>query len=116
MARRRGLGNAERVALDLKNVTATGAVVAAPCFVYSLDVMLSDQTVSGKLSIGDTTAASDLVLESTRLDFKLSEGAASALCDRVQRNFFPPLFIANQLFFANSTGINSVSVSYLAAS
>lgn len=116
MARRRGLGNMERVALDIAAVTATGAVVAAPCFVYSLDASLTDTNATGLFSIGDSTAAGDLVKESTKLNFRLGAGGASAVGHMVTRNFNPPLYIANQLFFANATGVGHVGVSYIAAS
>lgn len=116
MASRRGMANSERLALNLANVTATGAVVAAPCYVYTLDASLSDTNATGVLSVGDSSAAGDLVKESTRLDFRLGNGGASAAGGILVRNFIPPLYIATQLFFANSTGVNKVSVSYLAAS
>lgn len=117
MARRRGLGDADRLAVDLATVTATGAIVAAPCFVYSIDFSLSDATVSANMSIGDTTAAADLVKESTRLDLKIGTAGASGNVDCHDNLIFnPPIYIANQLFFANSTGVASVSVAYLAAS
>lgn len=117
MARRRGLANADRLALDLATVTATGAVVASPCFVYAIHSTLSNSTVSGSFSIGDTTAAADLVLEKTRIDMKFGSSAASANSEwHSPRYYNPPLYIANQLFFANSTGMASVSVEYLAAS
>ena len=117
MARRRGLGDAERLALDIATVTATGAVVATPCFVYAIHSTLTNSTTSGSLSIGNTTAAGDLVLESTRFDMKFGSSAASANSEwHYPRMFNPPLYVPNQLFFANSTGIASVSVTYLAAS
>lgn len=117
MARRRGLGNADRLALDIANVTATGAVVAAPCFVYEIIATLTNSTTSGRLSIGDTTAAGDLVLEKTRVDLKIGSAAASGNSMWMNPRYFnPPLYVANQLFFANSTGIASVSVQYIAAS
>lgn len=117
MSRRRNPNNAERLASDLANVTATGAVVAAPCFVWSALITLSDSTTSGRLSLGDTTAAADLVKESTRVDLKVGTAGASGNANpQTQVNFMPPLNVANQLMFANSTGIASVSVSYIAAS
>lgn len=117
MARRRGPSNMERLAFDMANVTATGAVVAAPCFVYACDFTLTDGTTTGKFSIGDTTAAADLVKESTRLDFKIGTAGSSGNSDcHDLLQFNPPVYIANQLFFANATGVNSVSVAYLAAS
>lgn len=117
MARRRGLGDADRLALDLANATATGAIVAAACFVYTMEFTLSDGTTSGKLSFGDTTAAADLVKETTRWDVKIGTAGASGNGDNHDQLYFmPPLYIANQLFFANSTGITAASVSYIAAS
>jgi len=117
MARRRGLSNQERLATLIATVTATGAVVSAPCFVYAIHSTLNATTATGFLSIGDTTAAADLVLESTRWDMKFgTSGVSGQTLDYVPRQFMPPLYISKQLFFANSTGINSVSVQYIPAS
>lgn len=117
MARIRGLSNAERLASYLANVTATGAVVAAPCVVYRVAFTLSDSTTSGKLSIGDTSAAADLVKESTRFDLKVgTAGASGNVVNQHNLDFNPPLAIGTQLFWAVSTGIASVSVSYIPAS
>lgn len=117
MARTRGPSDAERLALDFITVTATGAVVATPCFLYSMDWTVSDTSVSGLFSIGDTTAAADLVKESARMDMKFGDTVASG-CTDVHDNFSfnPPVYIQNQLFWAVSTGIRSISFSYLAAS
>lgn len=115
--RARGLSNAERLAVDLICVTATGAVVAAPCFVYAVEWTLTDSSVSGLFSIGDTTSTADLVKESTRLDLKVGMTVASGATDSHDNfTFNPPVAIQNQLFFSNATGIGSVSVTYLAAS
>jgi len=117
MARVRGLNDSERLALDLATVTATGAIIAAPVFLYAVEWTLTDSSVSGLFSIGDTTANTDLVKESTRFDLKENMTVASGASDLHDNFAFnPPVYIANQLFFANATGIRSVSVSYLAAS
>lgn len=117
MARRRGVSNAERLALDMFNVTATGTVVAASVFVYSVAFTLSDSTTSGKFSLGDSTASADLLKETSRIDFKVGSANASGQGSVIEQySYNPPLFIANNLCWTVSTGIASVSISYLAAS
>lgn len=119
MASRRGLNNSERFALDLKNVTATGAVVDVPCYIYAIYCSIDDSTTSGKLSVGNTTAVADLVKESTRIDFKVGTAGASGnfIGDGVLRKHSsPPLYCQDGFYWAVSTGIDSVSVEYFPAS
>lgn len=115
--RARGPSDAERLALDFVTVTATGTVIASPCFVYSMDYTLSDTSVSGLFSFGDTSASADLVKESSRMDIKTNCTVASGTED-VHDNwtFNPPLIIQTTLCFNIATGIRSVSFSYLSAS
>jgi hypothetical protein len=116
MGIRRGLTASERVSADFVNVTSTGTVLPFPCYVYRIALTLSDSTTSGKLSIGDSTASADLVKESTRLDLKVGTAGASGNANpQTVLELHPPLNIANQLFFNNSTGIASVSVTYISA-
>lgn len=115
--RARGPSDAERLALDFITVTATGTVISAPCFIYSMDYTLSDTSVSGLFSFGDTTASADLAKESTRMDIKSNCTVASGTEDLHDNwTFMPPLIIQNTLCFNVATGIRSVSFSYLAAS
>lgn len=61
MARRRGLGNSERLALDLSPITTTGAVIAVPSFVYSLDASLTDTNETELFNIADSTSTANTV-------------------------------------------------------
>ena len=115
MASRRGLSNQERLAVDIKNVTATGAIVAAPCYLYWVTCSIDDSTTSGLFSIGNTSAAADLIKESTRIDLKFGTAGASGNCNEQRQLIFsPPVYIETQLFYTLSTGIDAVSVGYLA--
>lgn len=122
MARFRGAGDIERLAVDFTSVTATGAVVSAPCFLYSVYATLDATSATGKLSFSDTTAAADVPLEATRWDLKFGSSAASANSEFHNLRYFsaigdgPPIAIQRQLFYALSTGITSFSCTYLAAS
>lgn len=118
MARRRGLSNQERLASFLVNVTATGAVLSTPAFVYSLQCTLNATTATGLLCIADTTAAGDVALEGAgRWDWKLGcAGVSGQTSDALIRQFMPPLYVGRSLYFANSTGINSVSIQYIPVS
>lgn len=121
MGRRRGLGNAERYALDMANVSATGIVAGTAnvgIFVYSLDASMRSSSATATFSIADTTAAADVVKESKRLNFTLGAGGAAGFPDRLSRNFMPPLYCERALYFANEAGgpIDNVSITYQAAS
>lgn len=110
MPRRRGPGNLDRFVVYMTNSTATGALVAAPCFLYSLDFKLSDGTTSGLLSFADTTAAGDVVLETARWDVKIGTAGASGNSDNHDPIAFnPPLNFQRNLYWANSTGIAAVN-------
>lgn len=117
MARRRGPSNMERLGSYLANVTATGQVIPGGAFIYALQCTLNATTATGLVCIADTTAAGDVVLEASRWDWKLgTAGVSGQTSDALVRQFMPPLFINRNLYFANSTGINSVSVQYIPAS
>lgn len=117
MARRRGPSNQERLGSFLMNVTATGQVIAGGAFIYALQATLNASTATGLLSLADTTAAGDVVLEGARWDWKFgTAGVSGQTEDHLLRQFMPPLFVNRNLYFANSTGINSISVQYIPAS
>lgn len=120
MARFRGAGDIERLAVDFTTVTATGAVISAPCLLYSVYATLNATSATGKLSFADTTAAADVPLESTRWDLKFGSSAASANSEFHNLRYFntigegAPVSIQRQLFYALATGIDSFSCTYLA--
>lgn len=117
MARRRGPGDAERLALDFNSVSATGAVNSFATFLYYLDFVVTDGTTTGMFSIADTTASTDIPAETARYAFKVGTAASSGNSDNHDMFYFnPPLYFSRQLFWGVSTGITSVSVGYLAAS
>lgn len=118
MARRRGLGNAERLACDFTYATATGALISAPCFVYQIHSTLAASTATGTLTLSDSTSTSDWsVGGDPRFDMKFGSSAASANSEfHYPRSFNPPLFVARNLYWQNSTNIASVSIEYIAAS
>lgn len=115
MARRRGLGGGDRLALDIQGFTATGAVFTAPMFLYSIDASLSNTIATGLFTIGDSTASGDVQADGNYMEFRIP-ATTSGGGAMVTRNFMPPLFISKQLNIVNSTGIGSVSISYLSAS
>lgn len=117
MASRRGMSNGDRFAVDMACVTATGAVVNVPCYVYSIIARIEDSTTSGLGLVGNTTAVADLVKESTKISFKIGNAAATANSTPIdQMRFIPPLYCQNGLYFAASTGITAISVAYFPAS
>ena len=118
MARRRGLGNADRVGCDIVTITSTAsvAIIANPCFVYSIDISLSNTNATGQLFLADTSAAADVRKEAERFDATLGVGGASAMADRIQRNFFPPLYFARGMYWTQANDRANISVSYLLVS
>lgn len=119
--RARGPSNEERLALDFITVTATGAAINAPCFIYAVDWTVTDSSVSALFSLTDSTSTADMFKDTARWDMKLGMTVASGATD-VHDNFSwnanggPPIAIQNGLYWCLSTGVRSVSVSYLAAS
>ena len=117
MARRRGPSNQERLGSYLFTVTATGAVSAGPMFIYALQCTLNATTATGLFSIADTTATTDVAKETARWDWKLgTSGVSGQTEDHLIRQFMPPLFINRGLYYANSAGINAISIQYIPAS
>lgn len=113
MARRRGLSDQERLGLDIAGTTATGQLFGGPCFVYSIDASQSDTTTSGTFIIGDTTGTADLATDGHYMKFTMAASVSGGE-GNLQRNFNPPLFISKALFIQSSTGVQAVSVSYIA--
>lgn len=117
MARRRGMSNQERLGGFLLNVTSTGTALAAPCFVYAVQSTLTATTATGSFSFGDSSASADLVKESTKWNMKFGTAGVSGQSeDHLIRQFMPPIYISQNLIWANATGINSVSFEYIPAS
>ena len=78
MAGRRGLNNAERVALSMATVTADASLVEAPCFVYIIVASLIDTTTTGAVTIADSSASGDADKEVEKFEFKLGTALTSA--------------------------------------
>lgn len=115
MATRRGLQNAERFALDTVHSTASNSPVLAPCFVYNVVVSLTDTSVTGSLTLADSSASGDAAKEPAKLmQIKLGPGALSASSHPFAVRFTPPVYVAQTLVCAITNA--SVAVQYIAAS
>lgn len=79
MAQRRGTSNQERFGLNAATLSATGTILAAPMFLYSVVVSLNDTNATGDLVLADTSASA--VADITAGDFlgvRLGAGGVSA--------------------------------------
>lgn len=99
MAKRRGMNGQERFALDFSAVTADGALVSAPCYVYSILISPLDTNVTGLAIVADTSAAADAVKETAQVAAKTGAGGTSAGGGiNVDLKFNPPLYCAVALY------------------
>jgi len=116
MATRRGPTNQERLGVNATTLSATGTILSAPAFIYSVTVALNDTNSTGDAVLADASASA--AADITANDFlgvRLGAGGISAGDNTMYtQTYNPPVYVGLGLVLSATNC--ECSVSYLDAS